>query len=244
MKKWNIFFIMVFLLLGNVQQTAAKATFKFPARIKYKLLKNDNIVGNCFLIYEKKTDKPGISSLRLTKFQGFGLTSQEQFLTYIYTKHSSLYAQFLLKGGTEIRQIRLKKGLTFDLKKENVFIYQEKAKPQMQTELFTKYPVIDLLSTFFVTSERVASGNYKKGKMHNLIFDKSTKIAKMKYLGPEDAPYKGEMVSTEVISITINNVEMFRLKIYDNGNGYYFPVSITITEGTGTFEMRADRISK
>jgi len=244
MRKLSVCFITVFLILGSIQQLRAGSPFKFPQRIQFKLIKNDNIVGECQLLYQEKTNKKGISSLKLKNFQGLGLTSNESFVTYLFTDTSSIYAEFLLKGKEKVYEIRLKEGLTFELKKEQVFVYKEEAKPEMQTELFTQYPVIDLLSSFFVTSKRVALGQHKKTEKFNLIFDKSTKIADMKYMGSLKEPFQGKNVDTHVLSITISNVEMFRMKIYKDKEGYCFPVSVTISYQGGKFEMRADRVSK
>jgi hypothetical protein len=244
MKKISVLTIIVLLAMGSAHHLWAGAPFKFPQRIQFKLIKNDNIVGECQLLYQETTDKKGISSLQLKNFQGLGLTSEESFVTYLFTDSSSIYAEFLLKGKEKVYEIRLKEGLTFELKKEQVFVYKEEAKPTLQTELFTQYPVIDLLSSFFVTSRRVALGQHKKTEKFNLIFDKSTKIAEMKYTGPRKEPFQGREVDTEALSITISNVEMFAMKIYKDKDGYCFPVSVTISSQGGSFEMRADRVSK
>lgn len=244
MKKINVLAIIILLVMGSVHHLWAGAPFKFPGMIQFKLLKNDNILGECKLLYQENTNKKNISSLKLRNFQGLGYTSQEGFLTFIFKDNSSIYAEFLSKGKEKIYEIRLKEGITFDMKKGQIFIYKEEAKPEMQTELFTKYPVIDLLSSFFVTSKRVALGQYKKTEKFNLIFDKSTKVADMKYMGSQKEPFQGKNVDTQVLSITIRDVEMFRMAIFKDKDEYCFPVSVMISYDGGTFEMRADRVSK
>ena len=239
--------MFVLLVLGAMQQVWADAPFKFPGRIQFKLIKDGNFLGDCQLFYKEKTNKKNISSLKLTNFQGLGSSSQETFVTYMFTDNSSIYADFLSDGKKMIHELRLKDGVTFDLKKGQVFIYKEfngQKNPEIQTELFTQYPVINLLSTFFMTAKRVALNEHMKTVKFNLIFGQSTKIAEMNYLGTGKEPFQGKEISTEVMSLNISSVEMFRLKIFKDKDGYCFPVNITISEVGGTFEMRADRISK
>lgn len=244
MKKITILMIAAFLSCFAVKKLWPGNLFKFPQVIQYKMLKNDLIVGECQLLYKEKTDKKGISSLMLKNFQGLGITSQERFHTYIFTESSSIYATFLLKGKEKIYEIRFKEGIGWDMKKEHVLVYKEEAKPAIQTPFHTQYSVIDLLSSFFITSKRVASDDYKKTVKFNLLFDKSTKVVDMKYMGCQKEPFQGKEVFTDVLSITISNIEFFRMSIFMDCDGYCFPVSVLILYPGDTFEMRADRVSK
>lgn len=244
MIKFNIIMIAAFLIFLGAQNSKAGELFKFPQRIQYKMLKNDNIVGECQLLYQEKTNKNGISTLKLKDFQGLGITSQESYISYIFTDNSSIYATFLLKGKEKIYEIRLKEIIGWDMKKEHAFVYKEEAKPEIQAPFYTKYPVIDLLSSFFVTSKRVALGVYKKTEKFNLLFDKSTKIAEMKYMGCQKVPFQGKEVFTDRLTITISNIEFLRMNIFTDCDGYCFPVSVLIAYQGKTFEMRADRVSK
>ena len=250
MRKISILVIIIFLLEFGVQNVWAGDSFNFPKRIKFKLLKSDRIMGSCRLDYTKKADYKGTSRLTLKNFEGFGLTSQEWLLTYIFSHDSSIYATFLMKNKIKFSEIRLKEGVGFDGKKGKVFVYRKLDTPdEMQTELFTKYLVIDLVSSLFVTSQRVATGKYKDVQKFNFFFGKSTKIMDMMYIGKEKAPFQGKEVDAHVLTIRYNNVEMFRLKIFKDKDGYCFPVSVTVvTDFSGnnqeSFEMRADKVFK
>ena len=90
MKKVKPIIVVFFIVTLWVQGIRANDSFKFPLTIKFKLLKNDRVVGSCQLTYKKKTDKPGVSSLRMENFQGLGFTNQELLITYIFSKDSSL----------------------------------------------------------------------------------------------------------------------------------------------------------
>ena len=244
MRKLAILIIAALLLFPGVHKSWANNLFKFPQRIQYKMLKNNLIVGECYLLYQERTNQKGISSLKLKNFQGLGFTSRQSFHTYIFTDNSSIYATFLLEGKEKIYEIRLKEGLTFDLKKERFFVYKEEAKSEIQAPLYTQYHVIDLFTSFFVTSKRVALGDYKKTEKFNLLFDKSTKVVEMKYMGCQKSPFQGKEVFTDLLTITTSNIELFRMNIFTDRDGYCFPVAVLISYPGETFEMRADRVSK
>ncbi|MCI0471121.1 MAG: hypothetical protein L0Y73_05630 [Candidatus Aminicenantes bacterium] len=249
MKKFIIFSIVVFLVMSSLPFLWAGDPFKFPERFDFKLLKNDRIVGSCRLEYEQSGKQPGTSTLRLKNFQGLGFTSQEWLVSYIYAKDSSIYADFIMKGKTPVSEIRLKEGTAFDGTKGQVFVYKDLESSDdksMQTEIFTKYTVIDLLSMLFVTSQRVAEGKMGADKF-NFLIDKSTKIVDMMPIGQEKVPFQGKEVSTRVFSFAYNGQEIFKVKIFKDVDGACFPVSIEIiTDFTGSgqsIELRADKVS-
>jgi hypothetical protein len=228
-----------------LEAASKKSDFLFPQRIQYNISQNGAALAKCTLLYTNNSNKEGISILRLMEFQGMGRTSDDQLVTYMYKKNASVYADFLTKpGGQKVYEIRLKEGMTFDLKKENVFIYKELAGAQMQTELFTQYPVISLQSSFFVASMRVGNGTHKTNKKYNLLWDKSTKIAQMNYKGTGTSNYKNKDVPVEILSISVRGVEIFLLKIFRDKDGYCFPVSITLFNDKDTVEMKVHQVTK
>jgi hypothetical protein len=249
MRKISSAFVMVFLILLGAHHSWSNESFKFPTMIKFKLLRNNKIIGSCQFFYEEETNKEGISSLRMKNFEGFGFTSQEWLATYIFAKDSSIYADFIMKGRKAISEIRLKKeAIGFDGKKGKIFIYKDLESPgEMQTEIFTEYTVIDLLSMFFVVSKKVASGKEEAEKF-NFLIDKSTKIVDMISMMEEKVPFQGKEVDTHVFSFTYHDREIFRVKIFKDRNGFCFPVSVEIvTDFTGSgqsIELRADKVQK
>lgn len=237
-----LIFIISLFCGGNILAGAETPAFKFPTLILYKLVQKAAIMGECTLSYEYESNQEGISGLKLTNFQGMGRSSNETFHTYLFSKNYSLYAAIVKKGGKTIQEIRLKDGINFEYKKEKVFVYKDAKQPGLQTELFTQFPVIDLLSSIFIVSQRVSSGEYKKKAPYNFIFNQSTKIAEISYAGQGTAPFLGKNITTEILLISIRDVEMFRMYVYKDPEGFYFPVSITISGDSGTLEMRADRV--
>lgn len=249
MRKIRILIIIVCLLGLGGQNVWPDNSFKFPSTIKYKLLKNDKVVGSCALSYIETGKRADLSTLRLINFEGLGITSQEWLLTYIFKENSTTYATFVMKEKTKVSEILLKERMGFDGKKGQAFVYKEYkgTSGEMQTELFTQHPVIDLVSSFFVTSQKVASGNHSKKELFNFLFGKSTKIMDMMYMGTEKVPFQGKEVSTHVLIVRYNNVEIFRFKIFKHPDGCYFPVSVVlVTDFTEnkqeTLELRASEI--
>jgi hypothetical protein len=249
MKKLSVLLLTVCLIIVGAQNQWADSSFKFPKMIKFKLFKNDTIVGGCQFSYEEKTNKEGISYLNMRNFEGIGFTSQEWLATYIFAKDSSIYADFIMKGKKAISEIRLKEdALGFDGKKGKIFLYKDLESPdEMQTEIFTEYRVIDLLSMFFVVSKKVASGK-KEVEKFNFLIDKSTKIVDMVPMMGEKVPFEGKEVDANVFSFTYHDLEIFRVKVFKDKNGFCFPVSVKIvTDFTGSgqsIELRADKVQE
>lgn len=225
-------------------------SFQFPGMIKYKMFNGDNWVGSCQFSYQKKTNQDGVSFLSMKNFQALGVTSREWLFTHIFTRDSSIYADFIMKEKTAFSEIRLKDGTTFEGKPGKVFIYKNlESDDNMQTEIFTKHTVIDLLSMLFVTSEKVGSGKIVKVEEYNFLIDKSTKIFQAVHMGKETIDYKGQKVVTEVFSFSYHGREIFRLKIIKDSDGYCFPISVILVmdidnEASGNVEMIADSVKK
>jgi hypothetical protein len=221
--------------------------FKFPQMITFNVLKDDKNVGSCQLFYQEKTEREGLSYLRIKNFQGFGFNSDEWLASYIFAHDFSLYAEFLLKENKKIYEIKLTEGKGFDGKKDKIIVYKEKGKPEIQIIPFTEYPIIDLLAIPLITSKKAVTGNLEREKF-NLLFGKSTIIVDMSYESQEVVRFQGSGVSAAVFSINYKNAEMFRLKIFKDSDGYCFPVSVVIVNdfvgSGGTFEIRANKFLK
>jgi hypothetical protein len=210
-----------------------KSAFKFPSRISYKSFKNGSFVGECQFLYRERTDKKGISSLKLTNFQGLGITSKESLISYIFSDDLSLYASFLKGGAKVISEVRLREVMGFDGKERIKFIFKDiYTDDEIQKEHFIghNFNPIDLLSALFVTSQRVASGKYDSKERFDLIFGKRIRVVDMVHLGRKKIPFQGKEVSSEVLAIVYLNNELFRLNIFKDNEGYCFPVKISFVD--------------
>lgn len=243
--------LLFFCVFGLFSQTIlAKDTFQYPKKIEFKLLKNGGVLGKCSLIYKKTGKFEGTFSLKLIDFQGFGIKSRQWLVSYVFHKDNSIYATYVMEGKAPFSEIRLKEGIGFDLKKGNLFVYKEYKgeNKNINTELMTTYPVIDLVSAYYITSRKVAGQEHKNTHQFNFLFGKSTKIMSMVHIAEENVIFKGKPVPTSVLAITYNNVEIFRFKIFRDSDGFCYPVSVTVASGfdnkQSAYEMRASEVYK
>jgi hypothetical protein len=212
-------------------RVAFNGSSKFPERIEYKLFKGGNFVGKCQYLYSENTNKKGISSLKLTNFQGFGYSSDESLVTYIFRDNLSLYADFVMKGRKVISERRLKEAMGFDLKKTMVLIYKSYNSPdEIQIEIPTRHKVIDLVSSFFVASQMVAKDNYKQTMKFNILFGRRIRVVDTIYIGKSEVAFQGRMISTEIFVIRYNNVELCRFYIFKDYRGNCYPIRIVIQD--------------
>jgi uncharacterized caspase-like protein len=212
---------------------AVKSAFKFPSRISYKSFKNGSFVGECQFLYSERTDKKGISSLKLTNFQGLGLTLNERLISYIFSDDLSLYASFLQRGVKVVLEMRWKEVMGFDGKEGKELIFKDiYTDDVIQKEHFIDRNLrsIDILSALLVASQRIASGKYESKESFNLIFDKRIRVVDMVHLGQEKIPFHGKEVSSQVLAIVYHNIELFRLNIFRDNDGYWFPVKISFID--------------
>jgi len=232
----------------------AAGFFKFPKQVHYKLLKGSSVMGSCQMIYDEQGKIEKTSSIKLKDFQGFGITAKQWGIAYIFQNDASMYASFVMEEGKSrpFSEIRLKEGVGFDGKKGQVFVYKEynNDKGNVQTELATQYPVIDIISAIYAVSRRVALGKHEEPQKFNFMLGKSTKIMTMVYIGEESVPHAEESkeVLVHVLAVTYNNMEVFRFKIYKDAQGYVYPASVVVamdfTDPQNSFEMRVNRVIK
>jgi hypothetical protein len=248
MRKFSVLVIIVLLVVLNIQNGWAGSSFKFPKLIKFKILKNDKIVGNCQFFYDKETVKDGVSALKMKDFEGIGVSSKEWLFTYFFNKDSSLYANFIMKGKKVVSEIRVGREVGWDGKMGKFMRYKDLESPdEVKIEVCTEYTMIDLLSTFFVTSQKVAAGK-KEPEKYNFLIDKGVKIVEIVPLVKDTVSFQGKEVSTDAFAVIYRNTILFRLKIFKDENGYCFPINIYIvTDFAGSWqnlEMRAEKFMK
>lgn len=248
MRRFTMVLIWAVLLMGGYYLQAI-TTFKFPPKIKYKMLKDNKITASCIFTYDAQTDKKGISRLKMTNFVGLGVNSREWLATYIFAKDSSLYADFVMRGNQLISEVRIIEAIGFDGKKGPFMRYKDLESDEgREMEIFTEYKIVDLLSSFFVISQRVASGKYENHETYGFIIDESIKTVEVFWLGCQKVPFNGRMVHTDTFSLTYQNTEIFQFSIYQDLDGYCFPVNVKIvTDFMGKdrpLELRADKIRK
>lgn len=234
--------LMTFFLLSMTGASFA-AQFKFPNKIKYDILVGSKKASSDFSC-QSKTDNSGtpLHLLSFGNFQALGFTSRDKIYTFIFKNDLSLSRTILTRGKEKVYEMKAKKAKgMFDNKETTVFVYtEERLLGTIETEPYTPYPVIDLLSLFMVASKSVASGN--KRQNFSFFVKKSTKTVELTHRGTEQVSYQGRNVKTTVVELTHQSQEVFKLNIYQDNNGFYFPVQISIEDDEqGLVQFRATK---
>lgn len=183
-----------------------------------------------------------LSYLQLSNFQGFGYESTDQLETYIYPAPDlSLFDSQLIQGGKMVQEARIVTAKDeIDNKLTKKFLFKEvtqKGVIEMDTPF--DYKVIDFVSSYIITSYYAAT-NSKREKLY-LFIGKSTKFVDLIFLGNEDCPYEGNMVSTQAWVIRYYNHDFLKFNIYED-KGFFFPVIVSISDDKqGLIQLRADK---
>lgn len=217
------------------------AQFQFPSKIEYDIFVNGaKKASSSFSVVSKGTS---LYQLSFGNFQGLGFTSRDKIYTVVFQDTLSLSKTKLMRGKEKVYEMKAKKAQgMFGDEETNIFVYQEESLAgPIETEPYTPYPVIDLLSLFLVASETVASG--KKGPQDFSFFVKrSTEIVQLEQVGNASISYQGQTVQTTKVVLTYQGMEAFKLHIYQDQYGFYFPVQFSIDdEQEGLVKLRATK---
>ena len=222
------------------------AQFQFPSKIKYDIFVGGTKSASSDFAVESPRSKAGMLPMyRLSfgNFQGLGFTSRDKIYTVVFQDTLSLSKTMLIRGKEKVYEMKAKKAQgMFGDEETDVFVYQEESLAgPIETEPYTPYPVIDLLSLFLVASESVATG--KKGPQNLSFFVKrSTEVVQLEQVGNASISYQGQTVQTTKVVLTYQGREAFKLYIYRDKNGFSFPVQFSIDdEQQGLVELRATK---
>ncbi|RKZ41986.1 MAG: hypothetical protein DRQ41_07550 [Gammaproteobacteria bacterium] len=234
--------LTMFLLLTMMDASFA-APFKFPNKIHYDIFVNGSNEASSTFSFVSKKDKAGtpVYQLSFGNFQALGFTSRDKIYTVIFQKDLSLSRTVLMRGNEKFYEMKAKKGSGMFDDEAITFIYAEDTLTgPIETEPYTPYPVIDLLSLFLVASESVATN---KGQQNFSFFvKKSTEIVKLIPLDKAEVSYQGAEVSTTVMELSHQGREILKLNIYRDKNGFHFPLRLSIKdEEQGLVEFRATK---
>jgi hypothetical protein len=235
--------LTMFLLLTMTGASFA-APFKFPAKINYDIFVNGNKKASSDFSVTSKKDKTGtpVYQLFFGKFQALGFTSKDKIFTVVFKKDLSLSRTILMRGKDNVYEMKAKKGSGMFEDEAITFVYiEDTLTGPIETEPYTPYPVIDLLSLFMVASESVANGN--KGTQNFSFFvKKSTEVVELTHRGNATVSYQGRNVKTTVVELSHQGREVLTLNIYLDKNGFHFPVQLSIKgEAQGLVEFRATK---
>ena len=263
--------LLFFFLLSSVN-VFAQQNFKFPKSIKYKIIKNDRIIGNSLCIFNSISTTNYL--LIMKHFEGFGFESHDELYSFLLKKNNFvLERSFISKGRYSrkkhniINELFVQEDISFfgiknnkDINRGMVIKYCEKENemekcPFIHTEIdLDQYPLIDLLSSFIIISERVANDKYKKPEYFYFFISSFLYFVHMNFIQEEQIIIEGKKYNnTKVITLKseknkiklgrkeadsilkknadclFNEKFLFTFYIYKDHNGYCYPAKIKFT---------------
>jgi hypothetical protein len=253
MKKNNyiIFLLMISIVLAvNAVSLRAQFTFKFPSKIKYKMYKNNQSIGSAALFYTGETGierfNRELSALRLTYFQESEDNFQYMFESYIFKDNQSLCLDSFIKSdNTVASQLDLKERIDINGNKEQYFIHKkEKLRSEIQYKPIDQYRTIGNISAVLVACRKVATGRYGNNESFNYFSPPTTGEVQMMYKGRELTSIDKNIVTLHTMALLHNQQEIHRFKIYQDPQGYCYPVSLlfNIDDKQRSIEIRMEKL--
>lgn len=229
--------IISIFTLGTMMNAWA-SDFSFPQKISYQMEINGRIPGTGNVTYYLRYNHQGQNVkyyAELSGFSGAGIKTDNLVRSFIAVTNGSP----TLHGTTTCRdrscndviyQAELTVGRDFDMvTKVPVYKSCEGGKcsggAAFETTLAAEHSVIDLLTAFVVTAEKVRKNNMTTENYYMFLTNKTPHLVEISFAGQEAVQYAGQKVQTSAISVKYHGREMFHFNIYQE-NGKYFPVRV------------------
>ena len=252
-KKVILILIVIFELLF-AQQVFSKDTsgFTFPTFIGYKVIRNNRFVASTKYSYSKKGKGP-VVLLTMSNIEIFGFNHKEKLVTYLNQNDLMFFSSFILRGQKIIQEVRLKKEKVIGLLNETVLIVKNSQESQPSiTEFGTEYRFIDLLSSYFVISHKVANAKFETERF-NLLIGTTTYLVDAIVDRNISVNYKGDKLCTTKVTLryTFEShnkekkefVDLIEFYIYfDRKHKVWFPVKVKIDDlNMNSIQLIADK---
>jgi len=243
-------FLLIISVLMLANSLWAQFTFKFPAKIKYKMYKNNQPMGSAALFFTGETGirrfNRELSSLRLTYFQESEDNFQYMFESYIFKDNQSLCLDSFIKSdNTVASQLDLKERTGKNGNKEQYFVHRKgNSRHRRQYETIDQYRTIGKISSILVACQKVFFGGYKNNENFNYFSPDRNGEVRMLYKGRELISMDKKIVSLHTMALVHNRQEIHRFKIYKDPQGYCYPVSLlfNIDDKQRSIEVRLEKL--
>lgn len=246
-------YLTSFLIIGVIMlanSLCAQFTFKFPSKIKYKMYKNNQPIGSAALFYTGETGierfNRELSSLRLTYFQESEDNFQYMFDTYIFKDNQSLCLDSFIKSDNTVAfQLDLKEKNDINGNKEQYFIQKKgKSRAGIQYKPIDWCRTLGNISAVLVACRKVALGSFKNNENFNYFSPERKGEAQLVYKGKELISMNKNTVSLHTMALLHNQQEIHRFKIYQDPQGYCYPVSLlfNIDDKQRSIEIRVEKL--
>jgi len=234
----RILLISCIALVFVPQQLLSKSTgdFNFPRSIRYKILRNTQYVSTNTLKFGKK----GLSTV-LVSIDNFLSLNGEKLIAYVNGETYSLFSILIMRQKQVLHEWRIKKNSGLGLLDGNVISYKDyqETNPSI-SQIGTSYRVIDMLSSFFILSNKISTANFETEQFH---FISGKSVITVNSIVDRNIPiqYKSDKICTTKITLKHNlesekNKQMKYLDIvsfnvyYDRKRELWFPIHVRIED--------------
>ena len=208
--------------------------YNFPKRISYKILRNSQYVSKSVFKFSVKG-----TSVLVTMDNFFN--SEELFVAYVNGEAYSLYSLFTMRQKQILHEWRIKKNTGLGLLDGNVISYKDyqESNPSI-TQIGISYRVIDMLSSFFILSNKISTANFETEQFH---FISGESVITVNSVVDRNIPiqYKSDKICTTKITLkhkleSEKNKQMKYLDIvsfnvyYDRKHDLWFPIRVRIED--------------
>ncbi len=238
-------FTAVLFLLASV--VPAQAVI-FPQEIKFKVRKGNMLAGSFNLSFgdDLNAEDGDRYQIMLSDFEGLGFSSGQQLVSFVFKDDLALFGHVVLgEDGKQVREVLLDTDCTSVIghKKTRCFKYREfdkgTAGAPIQTEIFTPYKAIDLISSILVATH-VADGErtaQRDRQGFDFIFNRSTKQVLLVYEGVEEIDTPSGRRSVVALSLRHMATEHELYKFYIGRDAELrrsFPVKVVFVDDKGS----------
>lgn len=249
--------VVVLCLLASVVLTTAARAVVFPQEIKFKVRKGAMLAGSFNLSFgeDLNAETGDRYQVTLSDFEGLGFSSGQQLVSFIFKDDLSLFGHVVLgEDGKQVREVLLDTNCKSAIgqKKTRCFKYREfeggAAGDPIQTEIFTPYKAIDLVSSIVVATQAALGERVPERDRQgfDFIFNKSTKQVVLVYEDVEEIDTPSGRRNVVVMSLRhmASDHELYKFYIgWDEEPPRSFPVKLVFVDDKGSqLELVADEV--
>jgi hypothetical protein len=240
-------FIVCGLLIWLLPSGAATADSVFPKFIRFKVTKG-LASGSFDLSFGEDIGSVDKYVITLKNFEGLGVTSKQQLWSLIFKQDLSLYGHLVTEGENTRNPIS-SVFLNDDCKsalgrtKTKCFLYKGREQGEaIQTEIFTPYRAIDLVSSIVVATNEGSSKTFSP-RDFNFIFEKRTRQVTLEKTGNEllETPLGKRDALILALKLKDSDFELYRFYVTREKEGFY-PAKMVFVDESATVEFVAETI--
>ncbi len=233
------------LLICFLASGVAVADSLFPKTMRFKVSKGI-ASGNFDLNFGEELGETPRYVVTLRNFGGFGVTSEQQLWSQIFQKDLSLYGHMVTENEDTKNPIRsvflntnCKSAMGQD--KTTCFLYKGQEQGEaIQTEIFTPYRAIDLVSSIVVATHE-ASKRSSSAANFNFIFEKRTRQVTLEREGTEHIDTTFGRREAVILSLKFEGTDFELYRFYiAQGPGGFFPAKLVFDSGGESAELIAE----